>query len=61
MAGIPGVGLLAGGAVAALLLAGCASPPVDAQAALRGADRSMGAGAVKSLRYTAAGTGGTFA
>ena len=47
-------------ASAALLLASCASMEQDGQAALARADRAMGGVDLRTLRYTAAGTGGTF-
>lgn len=48
-------------AAAAAVLGGCAStPPPDAGTLLRQADKALGASAVKSLAFTASGTGGTF-
>ena len=47
-------------ASAALLLASCASMEQDGQAVLARADRAMGGADLRTLRYTAAGTGGTF-
>jgi glyoxylase-like metal-dependent hydrolase (beta-lactamase superfamily II) len=47
------------GALAALLAA-CASAPPDPQAALRRADAAMGTAQVRSLQYSATGTGGIF-
>lgn len=55
---------LRGGVIAALVplvLASCAAVPLDeAQAVLREADRAMGGVALKSLRYTASGSGASF-
>ena len=45
---------------AALLLASCASMEQDGQSVLMRADRAMGGAALKTLRYTASGTGATF-
>lgn len=47
-------------ALGAGLLASCATPSVDADAALQRASQAMGAGNLKSIRYTAEGTGFTF-
>jgi len=47
-------------ASAALLLASCASMQQDAQSVLLRADRAMGGADLRTLRYTAAGTGATF-
>jgi len=46
--------------LAAALLAGCATPGADAGATLKRANDAMGAGSLKSIRYTADGTGYTF-
>ena len=45
---------------AALLLASCASVEQDAQTVLARAEKAMGGSDLRTLRYTAAGTGGTF-
>ncbi|MBC5765532.1 MBL fold metallo-hydrolase [Ramlibacter albus] len=47
-------------ALAALVLASCASYGPDPQAELKRADAAMGGTNLKSLRYAATGTGGTF-
>ena len=47
-------------ALAALGVAGCATPVTDPQAVLRQADVAMGGSQLKTLRYAANGTGGTF-
>ena len=49
-------------ASAALLVASCASTPapLDAAAALQTAERAMGSTGLKTLRYSASGTGGIF-
>lgn len=47
--------------LAAVLLAGCASaPPPDAQAVLAQAQQTMGGAAVRTIAFTAKGSGGTF-
>lgn len=46
--------------VAALVVAACASPGVDADAAIARANQAMGGGNLKSIRYSAEGTGYTF-
>lgn len=51
--------VIAGSAVLALL-ASCATPGVDADAVLQRANQAMGGGNLKSIRYTADGTGYTF-
>ncbi len=54
--------LAASVASAALLVASCASTPapLDAAAALQNAERAMGGAGLKTLRYSASGTGGIF-
>src|SRR6187431_1535770 len=47
-------------ASAALLLASCASMEQDAQSVLLRADRAMGGSDLRTLRYTATGSGGIF-
>ena len=47
-------------ASAALLLASCASMEQDGKSVLLRADRAMGGSGLNTLRYTAAGIGGTF-
>lgn len=47
-------------ASAALLLASCASMEQDGQSVLLRAERAMGGSNLRTLRYTATGTGGTF-
>ncbi|MEJ8835069.1 MBL fold metallo-hydrolase [Ramlibacter sp. AN1133] len=47
-------------ALAALGVAGCATPVADPQAVLRQADAAMGGTQLKTLRFAANGTGGTF-
>ncbi|GAB3648144.1 MBL fold metallo-hydrolase [Ramlibacter alkalitolerans] len=47
-------------ALAALGVAGCATSVADPQAVLRQADAAMGAGQLKTLRFAANGSGGTF-
>lgn len=51
---------LAAALAAAALLAACATPAADAPATLERASSAMGAGGLKSIRYTADGTGYTF-
>ena len=43
-----------------VLLASCASPPVEGEATLQRASRAMGGDALKSIRYSAEGSGHTF-
>lgn len=43
-----------------LALAACASPPPDAPTVLRQAEQAMGGAALKTLRFSASGTGSTF-
>jgi glyoxylase-like metal-dependent hydrolase (beta-lactamase superfamily II) len=45
---------------AALLVAGCAAPPADGSAAIASATQAMGGANLKTLRYSAEGTGYTF-
>jgi hypothetical protein len=47
-------------ASAALLLASCASMDQDSQPVLLRANRAMGGSDLRTLRYTATGTGGPF-
>ncbi len=47
-------------ALVAGMIGGCAHVPQDAQAVLRRADAAMGGAGLKSLQYSAAGTGATF-
>jgi len=47
-------------ALAALGVAGCATTVADPQAVLRQSDLAMGASQLKTLRYAANGTGGTY-
>ena len=47
-------------ASAALLLASCASMEQDAQSVLLRSERAMGGSDLRTLRYTASGTGGIF-
>ena len=51
---------IAAAGVASGLVVGCATPNVDADAALRAANQAMGTDNVKSIRYTTEGTGYTF-
>jgi glyoxylase-like metal-dependent hydrolase (beta-lactamase superfamily II) len=51
---------IAAAGVASGLVVGCATPSVDADAALRAANQAMGTDNVKSIRYTTEGTGYTF-
>ena len=44
----------------AVWVVGCATPGADAEAVLRNANQAMGGGNLKSIRYTAEGTGYTF-
>ena len=47
--------------LAAVLVAGCASSPApDAQAVLRQAEQTLGAVGVKTIQFSARGSGGTF-
>ena len=43
-----------------MLLASCASMEQDGQSVLLRAERAMGGSNLRTLRYTATGTGGTF-
>ncbi len=54
------LGVCGAAALAAVLLAACATPGADAGATLKRANDAMGAGSLKSIRYTAEGTGYTF-
>jgi glyoxylase-like metal-dependent hydrolase (beta-lactamase superfamily II) len=51
---------VAGGAAVAAFLAACASTSPDPQAALQRANAAMGTAQVRSLQYSATGTGGIF-
>jgi len=56
----PAATVAAAAVVIAAAIAGCATGSVDADAAIARASQAMGAGGLKSIRYTAEGSGYTF-